>query len=85
MTFLIKFSGVLVQTLGSLWFFELTSSGETEVATEVSYKVHKLAVSGLFWSLKFDLTTRMFLASTKPTPHARHMVRKKPSSSTFDS
>ena len=29
---------------------------------------------GLFWSLRFDLKTRLILVSTKPTPHARHIV-----------
>ena len=29
---------------------------------------------GLFWSLKFDMQTRLILVSTKPTPHARHIV-----------
>ena len=29
---------------------------------------------GLFWSLKFHIPTRLVLASTKPTPHARHIV-----------
>ena len=28
----------------------------------------------LFWSLKFDMQTRLVLVSTKPTPHARHIV-----------
>ena len=31
-------------------------------------------VLGLFWSLRFDLKTRLILVSTKPTPHARHVV-----------
>jgi hypothetical protein len=75
----IIFSGLLVQTLGSLWFFELTSattvSSETQTQSrEVYYKAHKLAVDALFWSLRFDISTRLFLASTKPVPHARHMV-----------
>ena len=30
--------------------------------------------TGLFWSLRFDLKTRLILVSTKPTPHARHVV-----------
>jgi len=57
--------GLLVQTLGSLWFFE--NRGE-------SFYAHKLEVEGLFWSLRFDAKTRLILASTKPTPHARHVV-----------
>ena len=31
-------------------------------------------LTGLFWSLRFDLKTRLILVSTKPTPHARHIV-----------
>ena len=31
-------------------------------------------MSGLFWSLRFDPKSRLILASTKPTPHARHIV-----------
>ena len=33
-----------------------------------------ISFTGLFWSLKFDLKTRLILVSTKPTPHARHIV-----------
>ena len=57
--------GLLVQTLGSLWFFE--NRGD-------EFYAHKLDINGLFWSLRFDVKTRLVLASTKPTPHARHVV-----------
>ena len=71
MKLLFLFLGLLVQTLGSLWFFEFLADSDS---SEVSYKSHKLAVNALFWSLRFDAGSRMFLASTKPQPHARHMV-----------
>ena len=40
------------------------------------YAEHDQHISfiGLFWSLTFDLKTRLILVSTKPTPHARHIV-----------
>jgi len=57
--------GLLVQTLGSLWFFE--NKGQ-------EFYAHKLEVSGLFWCLRFDVNSRLILASTKPSPHARHIV-----------
>lgn len=59
-------AGLLVQTLGSLWFFE-------ETAKDV-FSPTKLNVQGLFWCLRFDIATRLMLVSTRPTPHARHMV-----------
>jgi E3 ubiquitin-protein ligase RFWD3 len=63
-------SGLLVMTLGSLWFFEerLNSDGEMQ------YNAHKLSVDGLFWSMYFHEATRLLMVSTRPTPHARHMV-----------
>jgi hypothetical protein len=68
-------AGLLVQTLGSLWFFEFKSAaGSSDSSAEIEYKAHKLAVNALFWSLRFELGSRMFLASTKPQPHARHLV-----------
>ena len=117
--------GLLVQTLGSLWFFEsqnsdvITSTNQDTsqerdpiVASSFgvvrTFKPNKLPIEGkkdvtilssviviyilesihekyaendqyisfigLFWSLKFDLKTRLILVSTKPTPHARHVV-----------
>lgn len=83
--------GLLVQTLGSLWFFEsqnsdvITSTNQDTsqerdpiVASSFGvirkFKPNKLPIEGLFWSLKFDLKTRLILVSTKPTPHARHVV-----------
>jgi len=72
------FLGLLVQTLGSLWFFEFTNGTDTgeETQSNFSYKVHQLNLSALFWSLKFDPVSRLLLASTKPQAHARHIVRK---------
>ena len=62
--------GLVVQTLGSLWFFESCS----ETVNETGFKAHKLKVDGLFWSLRVNPTTRLIMVSTKPTPHARHVV-----------
>ena len=116
--------GLLVQTLGSLWFFEsqnsdvITSTNQatsqerdpivassfgvvrtfkpnklpiegkkddtilSSVIVIYMFKIHDkyaeidqhISFIGLFWSLKFDLKTRLILVSTKPTPHARHVV-----------
>jgi len=83
--------GLLVQTLGSLWFFESlgnivqdnSSDSQPQDTDPIvcssfgvirTFKAHKLPVEGLFWSLRFDLKTRLILVSTKPTPHARHVV-----------
>ena len=62
--------GLVVQTLGSLWFFESVP----ESVLESGYRAHKLGVNGLFWSLKLDPSARLVMASTKPAPHARHVV-----------
>ncbi len=41
MTVVIVISGLLVQTLGSLWFFEFTAPDNESDSSEVSYKVIK--------------------------------------------
>jgi len=62
-------SGLLVMTLGSLWFFE-----ETFANGQLQHVAHKLAFEGLFWSFHFNNETRQLLVSTRPNPHARHVV-----------
>ena len=57
--------GVLVQTLGSLWFFEDCQS---------AFQAHKLPLEGPFWSMRYDPSARLCLITTKPTPHSRHVV-----------
>ena len=62
-------AGLLVMTLGSLWFFEETNG------TEMQFNIHKLKVDGLFWSFHFHAPTRLLLVNLKPNPtHSRHMV-----------
>ncbi|XP_040583417.1 E3 ubiquitin-protein ligase rfwd3.L [Lepeophtheirus salmonis] len=61
-----KCGGLLVQTLGSLWFFRRDSPD--------NYKPFKLPIDGLFWSLRFDSESRLLYVTTKPTPHTRHVV-----------
>ncbi|CAB4055900.1 Alpha-N-acetylgalactosaminidase,Alpha-galactosidase A [Lepeophtheirus salmonis] len=46
-----KCGGLLVQTLGSLWFFRRDSPD--------NYKPFKLPIDGLFWSLRFDSESRL--------------------------
>lgn len=58
--------GLLVLTLGSLWFFENVSSS--------TFKAFKLPLEGAFWSMKFDVNTRLLLVTTRPSPHSRHVV-----------
>jgi len=60
-------SGLLVMTLGSLWFFEDTANVE-------QHTIHKLSVEGLFWSFDFHAATRNLLINFRPQPHARHIV-----------
>ena len=60
--------GLLVLTLGSLWFFE------DEDNEENTFKAHKLPVDGVFWSMRFEAETRLVFVSTKPTPHSKHLV-----------
>ena len=57
-------SGLLVMTLGSLWFFEDTANVE-------QHTIHKLSVEGLFWSFDFHAATRNLLINFRPQPHAR--------------
>ena len=62
-------SGLLVMTLGSLWFFEESNGAEKQ------YTIHKLSVDGLFWSFHFHATTRLLLVNLRPNPtHSRHIV-----------
>jgi hypothetical protein len=42
----IVISGLLVQTLGSLWFFEFTAPDNESDSSEVSYKVIKSFIIG---------------------------------------
>lgn len=60
--------GLLVLTLGSVWFFEDVTGSES------TYKPHKLSISGAFWSMRFDTNTRLLLVSTRPTPHSKHFI-----------
>ena len=64
-------AGLLVMTLGSLWFFEeiVTNDGGLQ------HKPHKINIEGaLFWSMYFHKPSRLLLVSTRPQPHARHIV-----------
>jgi len=58
--------GILVLTLGSLWYWEL--------GTEVVQ--HRLSTpsSRLFSSLSFDLKSRLLLVTCRPAPNALHIV-----------
>lgn len=58
--------GLLVLTLGSLWFFENEQHS--------SYRAHRLPLEGAFWSLRFDRNTRLVLVTTRPNPHSRHVA-----------
>ena len=56
--------------IGSLWFFEERICGDGVV----QHKPHKINVDALFWSMYFHVSTRLLLISTRPQPHARHIV-----------
>ena len=58
--------GILVLTLGSLWYWEL--------GTEVVQ--HRLSTpsSRLFSSMSFDLKSRLLLVTCRPAPNALHIV-----------
>lgn len=60
--------GLLVLTLGSLWFFE--NVGESAGG----YKASKLPLDGAFWSMRFDANTRLVLVTTRPAPHSRQVA-----------
>eukprot|EP00095_Tigriopus_kingsejongensis_P004974 maker-scaffold96_size378025-snap-gene-2.35 protein:Tk04974 transcript:maker-scaffold96_size378025-snap-gene-2.35-mRNA-1 annotation:"hypothetical protein DAPPUDRAFT_300353" len=57
--------GLLVMTLGSLWFFSLHSD---------EYKPHKLLPSEPFAAMRFCPDLRLILVSSRPNPHSRHIV-----------
>ncbi len=70
--------GILVQTLNSVWFLEETrgdrrEEGEGEEGGQ-QYRPHRLSLDGPFWSMRLDRETRLFLISTRPRPHSRHLV-----------
>ncbi|TRY73195.1 hypothetical protein TCAL_00947 [Tigriopus californicus] len=63
-----KMGGLLVMTLGSLWFFAQNPADAN------SYAPHRLKPSEPFWSMRFDNDLRLLLISTRPNPHSRHIV-----------
>lgn len=64
----LKMGGLLVMTLGSLWFFA------QDPACANTYTPHRLKPSEPFWSMRFDNDLRLLLISTRPNPHSRHIV-----------
>ena len=62
------FGGLLVLTLGSLWFFECVD------AAEEAYEATKLPLEGVFWAMRLEQRTRAVIVTAKPSPHARHVV-----------
>jgi len=63
-------AGLFVMTLGSLWFFEEVPSADGQI----QHKSHRIGIEGLFWSLHFNLESRLLLVNFRPHPHARHAV-----------
>ena len=63
--------GLLVLTLGSLWFFENVGG---DVDGSGGYKASKLPLDGAFWSMRFDANTRLVLVTTRPAPHSRQVA-----------
>ena len=78
----LPFPGVLLLTLGSLWYWEL--QGDTQVLTPSSaptYNLllqvqHRLATppGRVFNSLSYHPSSRLLLASCRPAPLALHLV-----------
>ena len=61
--------GLLVLTLGSLWYFEHNLATNT-------FTPHKLPTPAgrMFWSLEYEASTRLILLVCRPGPLATHLV-----------
>jgi len=61
--------GFLVLTLGSLWYWEHNPADQ-------SYRAHKLVTppGKMFWSLRYDASTRLILLVCRPAPLTTHIV-----------
>ena len=62
------FGGLLVLTLGSMWFFECVNAEEDE------YEATRLPLEGRFWAMRVEARTRAVIVTVAPNPHARHVV-----------
>jgi len=63
--------GLLVLTLTKAWFFEYRNVEGNDYG---QYRPHELNLAGPFWSIRYDVDTRLALVSTRPRPHSQHMI-----------